>query len=120
MIRPSCAGALRERSFPSNGACRFPACPTVALRQWQTLQDRLRWLADRLAKEEMEILWVDCSSQGSSVKAVKTIVPGLESETMSYHRIGWRGVRRLRERGDPLLLDARARRRAPCSAAAGG
>jgi ribosomal protein S12 methylthiotransferase accessory factor len=25
---------------------------------------------------------------------------------MSYHRIGWRGVRRLRARQDPLLLDA--------------
>ncbi len=25
---------------------------------------------------------------------------------MSYHRIGWRGVRRLRERADPLLLDS--------------
>lgn len=24
---------------------------------------------------------------------------------MSYHRIGWRGVRRLRDRHDPLVLD---------------
>jgi hypothetical protein len=35
-------------------------------------------------------------------------VPGLEAETMSFHRIGWRGVRRLRDRRDPLLLDAPA------------
>jgi len=48
---------------------------------------------------------VDVSPPDSPVKVVKTIVPGLESETMSYHRIGWRGVRRLRERNDPLLLD---------------
>ena len=40
------------------------------------------------------------------MRVVKTIVPGLESETMSYHRIGWRGVRRLRERDDPLMLNA--------------
>lgn len=67
--------------------------------------DRLRWLGERLAAEGLDILWVDCSPPGSPVKVVKTIVPGLESETMSYRRIGWRGVRRLRERGDPLLLD---------------
>ena len=39
------------------------------------------------------------------MKVVKTIVPGLECETMSYRRLGWRGVRRLRQRADPLLLD---------------
>ena len=68
--------------------------------------ERLGWLADHLATDGMEILWVDCSPPNSPVKVVKTLVPGLESETMSYHRIGWRGVRRLRERADPLLLDA--------------
>jgi ribosomal protein S12 methylthiotransferase accessory factor len=60
------------------------------------------------------------------VKVVKTIVPGLESETMSYRRIGWRGVRRLRNRADPLLLDApregalRVRLRPEDEARAGG
>jgi len=66
---------------------------------------RLRWLADRLGAEGLEVLWVDCSPPDTPVKVVKTIVPGLESETISYHRIGWRGVRRLRERADPLVLD---------------
>ena len=67
--------------------------------------DRLRWLTDRLSAEGLEALWIDCSPPGSEVKVVKTIVPGLESETLSYHRIGWRGVRRLRAYADPLLLD---------------
>jgi ribosomal protein S12 methylthiotransferase accessory factor len=67
---------------------------------------RLHLLGERLGAEGLEPLWVDVSPPGTPVKAVKTIVPGLESETMSYGRIGWRGVRRLRERGDPLLLDA--------------
>jgi ribosomal protein S12 methylthiotransferase accessory factor len=67
---------------------------------------RLRWLARALDAQGLEILWVDCSQAGSAVKAVRVIVPGLECETMSYNRIGWRGLRRLRERGDPLLLDA--------------
>ena len=35
--------------------------------------------------------------------AAKALVPGLEVETMSYGRIGERGVRRLLDRGDPLV-----------------
>jgi ribosomal protein S12 methylthiotransferase accessory factor len=41
-------------------------------------------------------------SAGDAV-AAKVIVPGCEVETMSYGRIGERGVRRLAERGDPLV-----------------
>jgi ribosomal protein S12 methylthiotransferase accessory factor len=67
---------------------------------------RLSLLAERLAREGMEILYLDTSPSGSPVRTVKVIVPGLECETMSYHRIGWRGVRRLRARGDALILDA--------------
>jgi hypothetical protein len=33
---------------------------------------------------------------------VKAFVPGLEVETMSYHRIGARGVRKLLDRGSRL------------------
>lgn len=40
-------------------------------------------------------------SDGDAV-AAKVAVPGCEVETMSYGRIGERGVRRLQERGDPL------------------
>ena len=41
-------------------------------------------------------------SQGDAV-AAKVLVPGCEVETMSYGRIGERGVARLREWGDPLV-----------------
>jgi len=70
--------------------------------------DRLALLAARLATENLDVVYVDCSPPGNAVSVVKTIVPGLECETMSYHRIGWRGVRRLRERGDRLIHDAPA------------
>ena len=39
---------------------------------------------------------------GSPSRAVKVLVPALEVEGMSYHRIGPRGVRLLAERGDGL------------------
>ncbi|MFW3169873.1 YcaO-like family protein [Geodermatophilus sp. CPCC 206100] len=41
-------------------------------------------------------------SAGDAV-AAKVLVPGLEVETMSYGRIGERGVRRLLDRGEPLV-----------------
>ncbi|MCW8085695.1 YcaO-like family protein [Sabulicella glaciei] len=69
---------------------------------------RLDWLVRALAAEGLDVIWVDCSPPGGSVRVVKAIVPGLESETMSYGRLGWRGVRRLRARRDPLLLDSPA------------
>ncbi len=82
----------------------FSSLPDVSEDLGQS-RARLDWLSRRLRDEGLEILWVDCSPAGSPVRAVKVIVPGLESETMSYGRIGWRGVRRLRDRGDALLSD---------------
>lgn len=63
-------------------------------------------LTQRLAAEGLAAFYVDCSPPGHPVQVVKVVVPGLEAETMSYHRIGWRGVRRLRQRDDPLVVDA--------------
>ena len=60
-------------------------------------------LGRRFAASGMEILFVDFSPAGArDVHVVKAIVPGLEVETMSYHRIGERGVRKLMQRGSPL------------------
>ena len=57
----------------------------------------------RFADAGMEILYFDFSPPGAKdVHVVKAVVPGLEVETMSYHRIGARGVRKLMERGSPL------------------
>jgi ribosomal protein S12 methylthiotransferase accessory factor len=60
-------------------------------------------LARRFAVHDMEILYFDWSPpHAPGVHVVKAFVPGLEVETMSYHRIGARGVRKLLERGSPL------------------
>ena len=61
-------------------------------------------LARRFASAGMEILYLDYSPPGApGVHVVKAVVPGLEVETMSYHRIGERGVRKLMERGSKLV-----------------
>jgi thiazole/oxazole-forming peptide maturase SagD family component len=124
------AAELRRRLsgsvFAERRRVRLSDLPTVGPEAVASGEDRLRLLAERLGAEGLEVLWVDCSPANSPVKVVKTVVPGLESETMSYNRIGWRGVRRLRERDDPLLLDAprqgalRVRLRPEDEARAGG
>ena len=64
--------------------------------------DRLALIVDRLASEGLDVLYVDASPPGGEVFARKAIVPGLEVETMSYYRIGERGVRKLLDQGSHL------------------
>ena len=105
---PQSADALRARLasnvFSDRRHVALSTLPDSGPAAVATGADRLRLLTERLAG--FEILYVDCSPPDGSIAVVKTIVPGLESETMSYHRIGWRGVRRLRARGDRLVHDA--------------
>jgi ribosomal protein S12 methylthiotransferase accessory factor len=104
------AASLRGRLAPNVFSARsrrpFSELPTVPPAAIAASADRLALLVERLAAEDLGVLYVDCSPADGAVKVVKVIIPGLEAETMSYHRIGWRGVRRLRARQDPLLLDA--------------
>ncbi|WP_376099771.1 YcaO-like family protein [Roseomonas sp. CCTCC AB2023176] len=124
------AGELRRRLsrsvFSETRRVWFTDLPTVSGTTMLDSHTRLRTLADRLEAEGLGIIAVDLSPPGHGVRVVKVIVPGLEAETMSYHRIGWRGVRRLRARQDPLILDAprdgakRVRLRPEDEARAGG
>lgn len=58
---------------------------------------------ERVSAAGFDILYVDCSPPDRSIAIVKVIVPGLEVETMSYHRLGARNAKRLIERDDPLI-----------------
>jgi YcaO-like protein with predicted kinase domain len=96
------AGELRALLEPTVLAERsrvaFDALPTVAA---GALDEPAALLDDLLGRlEGFDVLAVVARSD--SACAVKAIVPGLEVETMSYGRIGRRGVERLLERaGDP-------------------
>lgn len=57
----------------------------------------LALLTERLQSEGLDILYVDFTPSGSPAHAVHVIIPGLEVETMTYHRIGPRNLRRLME-----------------------
>ena len=100
------ATELRRRLadvFCERRSVRFSSLPRTPPARVSGSRDRLSLLAARLAEQGMEIVVVDCSPPGSDVRAVKVIVPFLECETMSYGRIGWRVVERLRRRGDALV-----------------
>ena len=85
----------------------FSSLPTVPP---DSLDDPATLLADvagRLGAEELQLWYVDVTPPGSPSRAVKVLVPELEVEGMSYHRIGARGVRLLADRGDGLAgIDA--------------
>lgn len=76
--------------------------PTVAPDSLDDPAALLRDVAGRLGAEGLEVWYVDVTPPGSPSRAVKVLVPELEVEGMSYHRIGARGVRLLAERGDGL------------------
>ena len=82
---------------------RLSSLPTVQPGTADDPQARLDLVVARLADASLAPIVVDFSPAGGQVFVVKTIVPGLESETLSYHRIGERGLRRLLDRGSPYV-----------------
>ncbi len=82
----------------------------LARRSTVRLADLPRWsggdlhahVLGSLHAEGLDVL-VDLQHSDGEAVAAKALVPGLEVETMSYGRIGERGVARLLERGDPLV-----------------
>ncbi len=65
---------------------------------------RLAYVRAEMAKEGMEEVYlVSSSTTGGNCHAVQLIVPLMEMELGSYHRIGYRGVKRLLE-DDPFHL----------------
>jgi YcaO-like protein with predicted kinase domain len=61
-----------------------------------------RWL-ERLADFDVLVAAVRVPGPAGDVHVAKVVVPGLEVETLSYDRIGERVLRRLLDRGSPLV-----------------
>ena len=67
------------------------------------ISERLRVVQKGIAAEGMDIYYFRAMSVDSPVQVTKVIVPGMEMELGSYHRLGARGVRRLLDRDDALI-----------------
>ncbi len=87
---------LQDTVLAQRSTVRFADLPTAAP------GDLCAHVTGALAAEGHDVL-VDVQRSDGEAVAVKALVPGLEVETMSYGRIGERGVRRLLDRGEPLV-----------------
>lgn len=67
------------------------------------LEDRWQYLQDQIRQEGLEMYYFAAHTVRNDVSVTKSIVPGIEMEFGSYHRIGYRGVQRLLDRDDQLV-----------------
>jgi ribosomal protein S12 methylthiotransferase accessory factor len=93
---PALVGLLRDTVLARRSTVSLAELPT-----WRGDDLRAR-VVDGLHARGFDVLVHLQPSAGDAV-AAKVVVPGCEVETMSYGRIGERGVRRLLERDDPLV-----------------
>ncbi len=73
---------------------------------------KLELLNGRLKQSQLDILYFDFSPADENIRVVKAVVPGLECETISYNRIGERGVHRLLAQESPLVTVGQPRPKA--------
>ena len=88
----------------------FEAVPTASVADAPPRPDGPAALAEhvaaRYADAGLDVLYVELSPPDAGVTVLKTIAPGMEVETVTYHRIGPRNLRRLLDRiraGDPIV-----------------
>ena len=83
---------------------QFSSLPSVRDATVKEPSARLDDLAVRLRSQNLRIHYFDASPGGSDAPViVKAVVPGLEGETLSYHRVGERGAKRLLEEQSRLV-----------------
>ena len=91
---------LKDKVYSERSTKPFAELPTTHAPDGHA---RGRIAQERLEEAGFDVLYVDCSPPNGGVGIVKAIVPGLEVETMSYHRIGERNTHKLIERDHPLI-----------------
>lgn len=69
----------------------------------ENVGERLQTVRQGIATEGMEAYYFAATPADRPVQVTKAIVPGMEMELGSYHRLGARGVRRLLDRNDALI-----------------
>ena len=84
--------------FKVGQTVKFSDLPTVDAASVDSVPKLLGVVADRFAAEGLPIYWADYRT-AEGCAACKAIVPEMEVETMTYHRIGRRNLDRLTGRG---------------------
>ncbi|WP_235919362.1 YcaO-like family protein [Aureimonas psammosilenae] len=101
LMEPAALKTHLDRTvFARKGSKRFADLPTADLADTRERGRHARWTLEAAG---FDVLALDGSPRNGRVGVAKVIVPGLEVETMSYHRIGERNARKLMEMDSPLL-----------------
>ena len=88
--------SLASSVFSNQETRNFSSLPSIVDESVRAPDDRMSDLAGRLNEQSLSIYYFDASPEGEDKpQVIKAIVPGLEGETLSYARIGERGVQRL-------------------------
>jgi len=121
--------SLADTVFSHHETRAFSSLPSVPDESVREPRDRLDDLVARLASQSLSIFHFDASPAGDDApRVIKAVVPGLEGETLSYGRIGERGVRRVLGEREGLVsigeprdgADRRVRLSEPAEARLGG
>lgn len=91
---------LADPVFTVRSERAFDTLPAAEIRSPEEKGDVA---ARRLIEAGLDPLILDFTAPGAAMHAVRVVVPRLEVETMSYHRIGERNAAKLRERDSSLL-----------------
>ena len=91
---------LKHNVLAENELTSAKALPHFA---GKTIKERLEKVLEGLRNEGLDIYYYRATPKGNPIQVVRAIVPGIEMEFASYHRIGHRGVKRLLDRGDHMI-----------------
>lgn len=104
MSAPELTGLLEPVVLAERRRVPLADLPTVAAGSTDCPEALLSLMLDRLSGFDVLVYQVTgTAADGRTVQVVKALVSGLEVETLSYRRIGERVVRRLLDRGSPLV-----------------
>lgn len=88
--------SLKHSVFSNHKTIKFSSLKSTPDELVFNPQDRLDDVIKRLKEDDISVYYFDGSPRISNgPKVVKVIAPGLEGETLSYWRIGYRGAKRL-------------------------
>ena len=94
---------IRDPIFTHRERVRFSELPTVAPDAIADPAALLNLLTKRLRVEGLDVIYASSTPPNAPAQVLKAIVPGLEVETMTYHRIGKRNLGRLLARQSPIV-----------------
>ena len=91
---------LKDTVFSEQTVVDPATLPSYA---YDSIDAGLTYVMDQLQQQNLEAYYFAATPADGLVQVTKVIVPGIEMELGSYHRLGYRGAQRLLARNDTLI-----------------